>query len=339
VRAAAAPIATGMQYDQIDRLIAAKASPPPPNSFASEYAALDGDASDAAAEKKKRNLLDAIVRRNGGDDKPETLFGGLGTAFASIGKGRIRRYSFYSGWERVDDLLANTATIRKCDLHQLIELDLTKKTYHIVEIAAPAATPESEESAPAASARPEPSPSTRPAPSERPVSHRDDATGTALLDYMRIVRALGAALIGGATAEHFQSTNTIAISQATGSCRDGTFTIAQDEYFAGYAQPHAICPVDFNAPPRDYPRDPLQLVARSGCRTTVATHVEGAAEPAGKLALYSLLAISGRVAGPSASGSPPSGEFSFLTVRGNAHALSRIDAGLFEIPSDFAKLP
>ena len=143
-------------------------------------------------------------------------------------------------------MLGKSATIRKCDLHEIVELDLDKKTYRIVDT-----TP-----------KPDSVPS--PAPKAWRRTAPDEAPGTAVLEMTRVVRALGAMLIDGINTQHFQSTSMIAMTQATGSCRDGSYSVARDESLSGFAQPHAICR-HFHAPASVYPRQPEQMVARGGC--------------------------------------------------------------------------
>ena len=43
--------------------------------------------------------------------------------------------------------------------------------------------------------------------------------------------------------------------------------------------------------------------------------------------------------GASPAGGTATPSFSFLTERGNVHALSAVDRSLFDIPSDFTKIP
>ena len=313
LRAGAAPMAAGIQYDEINRMLPANATPPAAGTFGADAAAIESPPPDQT--KKKHGLINALM--SGQLIDPDSA---VSNPFAALLQGRLERYSYYNNWERVDDVLAKTATIRKCDLHQLIELDLDKKTYRIVDT-----TPKAE------SASSSPVPTT----AHHAGATAEQAPGGGVLDLTRAVRALGTVLIDGVTAQHFSSSNTIALTQATGSCRDGTYAVTRDEYVSGFAQPHPICPVDFHAPASVYPRQPEQMVARGGCRPTVTSHVSGPAEPVDKLALYSLMTMSGSSAGRSRSGAA----FSFLTERGNLRALSAVDRSLFDIPSDYTKIP
>jgi len=311
VGAGAAPMATGIQYDEINRMLPASATAPPPGAFGSDAASIESPPPD----KKKHGLIGALMSGQLIEPNAAAL-----NPFADLLQGKLERYSYYGSWERVDDVLAKSATIRKCDLHQVIELDLDKKTYRIIDT-----TPKADSA-----------PSPVPAPSHHATPAPGQAPGTGILEVTRAVRALGAVLIDGLTAQHFQSSDTIVMTQASGSCRDGTYAVARDAYLSGFAQPHAICPVDFHGPATAYPYQPEQMVAHGGCRPTIATHVSGPQEPADKLALYSLMSLSASNAAQSKS-SPAA--FSFLTERGNVRALSAVDRTLFDIPSDYTKVP
>jgi hypothetical protein len=328
LHAGAAPTMTGVQYEEINRLLPSPATPPPPGSFAADVAAIESPPPDAQP-KKKHGLLGAIVSGNigdiAGDQISNSLERSLGGSFAGLTQGRVERYSYYGSWMRTDEVLAKTATIRKCDLHQTIELDLEKKTYRIIDT-----TPAAAGSTPVST----------PAPARHTAPPSPEPPGSGLLDLTSTVRAFGTMLIDGLNTQHFQSTNSVALTQATGSCRNGSFSISQEQYFSGFAEPHAICPVDFKASAApSYPREPSQLVARGGCRPTITQHVSGPPEPAGKLALYSLMTMSSGGAQPNAKATGESQTFSFLTERGNVHALSAVDRTLFDIPSDFTKVP
>jgi hypothetical protein len=88
------PAPVALQYDQITRMIATPATPPPPGSFADDY---------------------------------QTLVATLNPPF----RVRLRRFTFYytKGWIRTDDTVAQTATISKCPERTIIMLNLAKKTY------------------------------------------------------------------------------------------------------------------------------------------------------------------------------------------------------------------
>jgi len=60
--------------------------------------------------------------------------GGLGrlaAVLAPFAAGRLERHAIFNGWERVDDPAARTATIYKCDVNQVIFLDIERERYRI----------------------------------------------------------------------------------------------------------------------------------------------------------------------------------------------------------------
>src|SRR5450631_2475389 len=148
----------GLQYDEIVRMVVG-ATPPPPGNFQADLAAISSPAAVAATEAPKRRhgfgnlgaLAGGILSGNVGgavagaatdtvvgnamDAQMDRMLAATTGAFAGalrgLNAGRVERHSFYAGWERIDDVAAQTATIRKCDLHQVISLDLAKKTYSI----------------------------------------------------------------------------------------------------------------------------------------------------------------------------------------------------------------
>lgn len=62
-----------------------------------------------------------------------TQFAVLGASFRSFLQPHLMHYAYYHGWERADDVSMQTATIRKCDIGQVYQLDLAKKTYTIYD--------------------------------------------------------------------------------------------------------------------------------------------------------------------------------------------------------------
>ncbi|GAC1405163.1 MAG: hypothetical protein NVSMB64_09560 [Candidatus Velthaea sp.] len=343
----AAPPA-GLQYDELVRMVIG-ATPPPPGNFQADVAAINSPAPVAAATPapKKRglaglgNLAGAVLTgQNVGDAAAGMVVGNMidaqmdrmlsaaagsyAAAFRGLLNGRVERHAYYNGWERIDDLAAQTATIRKCNLNQVVKLDLAKKTYSIYDPASePADTP-------AAAA-----PSKRARPSETPAPEQP---GTAVAEFSQTVKPLGALRIEGFDTAGYDDQTTFAMTQATGSCRNGNFGFASRAYYSKLAQPQSVCPI---TPARQrYPETPVNMVASGGCRPTFTAHKSGPVPPAGRLALYQTIGFNGgngATPAPAASGSP--GGFTFLTERGNVRSLAIVDAGLFEIPKDYTKAP
>jgi hypothetical protein len=346
-----AALPAGLQYDEIVRVVIG-ATPPPPGNFAADFAAIQSPAAVAATAAPRRHMgfgnlgalaggvltgnvggavagaaTDAVVG-NAVDAQVDRIFAATAGQFAGalrgLTQGRIERHSFYAGWERVDDIAAQTATIRKCDLHQFIRLDLAKKTYSITDPSAvPTDTP-------------------APAPRSRGKSHEatpaPEQPGTAVADFRTSVTPLGARTLDGLPATGYDDDTTFAMTQATGSCRNGTFGFHNRAYYSRLDTPRAVCPIEAQAPQR-YPQQPVNFVASGGCRPTFTAHRSGPVPPVANLSLYQTIAWSmTATATPAPAGSPAPG-FVFLTERGNVHSLSAANAGLFAIPADFTRVP
>ncbi len=325
----------GLQYDEIVRVAAGTTTPPPPGAFESDLSAvMNGSQTTAAAPKpaaKKRglgNLIGAVLTGNAtevvvdsavqkvADNALGGIMGSLNAFRDFMQAGKLERHAFYKGWERVDDVATKTATIKKCDLHQYIELNLEKKTYRITN---PAAATRSSSS----STHPSNASSETPAP-EQP--------GTAVVDFTRKGTALAAQTLNGVETSGYSNRNSLTVSQATGSCRNGSFTVVSTEYLSAMKEPRAICPLP--ASPR-VPMEPRRVVARGGCKPTFTLHNSGPVPPSGRLAMYTRLAFL-----PQNSNEESASQFAFVTERGNVKSLTKNDiAGLFEIPAGFTKEP
>ncbi len=348
--AAAGP---GLQYDEIVRMVVGGSTPPPPGNFQADLAALASPAAVAAtpAPKKRRGFGnlgafagDLLTGNAGGalagaatdavvgdamdaqmDRMLSSTMGAFAGAMRGLTQGRVERHSFYAGWERIDDVAAQTATIHKCDLHQVISLDLAKKTYSISDTNVRSSQPAA---APARPAR------------EREATPAPQQPGTAVADFSNVVTPLGPRKLDGVDTTGYDDSSKFSISQATGSCRNGSFSFHSKTYYSGLATPRLVCPIGAPPPPQRYPQRPENFVASGGCRPTFSGHNAGPVPPAQNLSLYSTIAMSGSSgeATPAPAGSPPPG-FVFLTERGNVRTLGGADAKLFEIPSDFTRVP
>jgi len=153
------------------------------------------------------------------------------------------------------------------------------------------------------------------------------------------VTALGPQRIEGLDTSGYEDKTTFAITQATGSCRGGTFAFDMRSYYSKLAVPRTSCPIVAGRGREKYPQAPVNMVASGGCRPTFTAHKSGPVPPAGNLALYQTIAFSlaqGATPAPAAS---PAGAAVFLTERGNVRSLGPTDATLFDIPKDFTKAP
>jgi len=334
-------------------------TPPPPGSFGADAAALNAPAVTAAATPtpapKRRGFgLGQIAQTlaSGGDlrdvaaaaagdaasnaagsalqNSLGSQFGGLAAAANGFLQPHLFRHAYLNGWERVDDVTAQTATIRKCDLGQVITLDLAHKTYRIYDPKdEPVAT-----SAPVAAPR-----------RGRPAAEAPEAPGTAVIDLKDVTRPLAPIRFDGTAAAGYDHATTMAITHATGSCKDASFTIRTVEYLPSIGRPAvAICPVSQRAPVIQSPEEafvPPASAGTGGCRPTIARHQSGPVPPSNRLALYTLLTFAASDAGgaPSPAASSAPAGIGFLTERGNLKTLTAIDAARFSVPQGFTKLP
>lgn len=329
--AATAPV--GLQYDEIVRVAAGTTTPPPPGAFENDFSAImNGSQTTAAAPRpapKKHglgNLIGSVLTGNAGDVLVDAatqkivdnalggMMGSLNAFRDFMQQGKLERHAFYKGWERVDDVVGKTATIKKCDLHQYIELNLEKKTYRITN---PMAAPSSASTSHASTAS-----TATPAP-EQP--------GSAVVDFSRKGAVLGAQTVSAVETTGYSERNSLTVSQATGSCRNGSFTVLSTEYVSAMKQPRAICPLP--ASPR-VPTEPRQVVSRGGCKPTFTVHSSGPTVPSGRLAMYTRLAFF-----PQNSADENASQFGFVTERGNVKSLYKTDSALFEIPAGFTREP
>ncbi|HWT05528.1 MAG TPA: hypothetical protein VN224_07210, partial [Xanthomonadales bacterium] len=208
----------------------------------------------------------------------------------------------------------------------VVHLDLAKKTYTVYD---PNAEPTD-----APAARP-------PAPRGRGRSAPPDPQqpGTAVATLTSATKALGPLRIENQATAGYDSTTSFALTQSTGSCRDGGGSIENVEYVAPISRPAVTsCPVRR----RPIPETADAVVApppSGGCRPTFAMHRSGPTPPANRLALYSLVTFGTTAAAtPAPAASPGAGTVGFLTERGNLKTLGQGDTALFAIPQGFTKV-
>ncbi len=349
---AALPPPPGLAYDEIVRIVV-NATPPPPGNFQADLAALSSSpapVAQASAAPRKRGIgglgaLGAVLSGGGagavagavaGDAASAAMdnaiqqslgaqFGALGALMRGFLQPHLTRYAYWNGWERVDDVAAQTATIRKCDIGQVIHLDLARKTYSVY-------SPADE---PAATAAPAPAPRRgRPAPAA------PEQPGTANVSLTATTRALGSQRIENVPTAGYDTTVSFAMTHATGSCRDGSASMETVQYLAALSRPAVTaCPL---RPRAAVPESAEAVVAppSGGCRPTFSANRSGPAPPANRLALYSLVRMTGAAgSSPAPASGGSAGGFAFLTERGDLRTLRQPDAGLFAIPAGFTKTP
>jgi hypothetical protein len=332
----------GLAYDEIVRVVV-NATPPPPGNFQADVAALNTQQTAAAsptpAPRKRAgfgNILGAIANggnvggavannatSNAGDAAVQNSlgarFGAMGSGFANFLTPHLMRKAYWNGWERIEDVTAQTATIRKCDVGQVIQLNLAAKTYTVYS--------PSTEPAPAAQRAPA-APRGRPPEAEQP--------GTAVASFTNATTSLGPLKMEGVQTTGYDTKTSFSTTQATGSCRNANASMETVQYISPLTPPSVnSCPV---RPPEGLPETPT-APATGGCKPTFSMHSSGLTPPTNHLALYSLLTFG---SAPNTSTPPPgagASSFAFLTERGNLKALGPADAGLFDIPQGFTKAP
>ncbi|PZR56288.1 MAG: hypothetical protein DLM50_08440 [Candidatus Meridianibacter frigidus] len=298
---------TGLAYDEVTKIVIGGPQPQP-GTFAADFqAAVDAQKS-LATPGSHRGLFGNIMNSM---DMAKNAMSMLKTGTATT-------HYYLGGWERSDDAGAQTATISKFDRHQMIYLNLAKKTYRVVDTSV----------APAMETPP---------PMERARGGgQPSQPGSGKLDISVSSNVLGPLVVENTPTTGYSTTFNLTMSQSTGSCSDGSFKTAMIEYVSRYLQPRVGSP-RVGSPRAAMPRQRLsrpELAAlRPGCTPTMSMHAMGGAQPpAGRLALWTLVTVSGSA--PSAQG-PMSGGFSTLIERGNIRALGPADKSLFEIPAGF----
>jgi hypothetical protein len=350
---AAAP-GPGLAYDEIVRIVV-NASPPPPGNFQADVASAGATPAAAAATPPPRRgiglgsiasslgnlagggsvnnvagnlaqqaasnaIADAIDRALAGS------FAGLASQVQSFLQPHVLKYAYLNGWERVDDVTAQTATIRKCEMGQVLKLDLARKTYTVYD-------PASE---------PVPTPAPRAPRSNAPTVNATPAPpGTAVVDLSVTTTSLGPKTIENQTTTGYTATTSLAMTQATGSCRNANASISMTEYVSTLVRPAVnSCPIARRPPLPENAEDAMAPPPTGGCRPTFTAHKSGPTIPSGQLSLYSLVTMTGgsgaNAPAPAASGA---GGIGFLTERGNIRTLGPTDAVLFDVPAGFTKTP
>ena len=310
------PTPVALQYDEIARMVMPSMTAPPPGSFDESYRRLeaiaDATPSPAPAHHGFPSFGGLIAR-----GMMKHAMGGaasMQSMMAMMRDGTLERFTFYKNWVRTDLPLQHTATIRKCDKHETIELDLAKKTYRIIVdragcVGAPAAAP-------------------APVPN-MPGNMTNMAPGTVDMELSAKRIDLGSKELGGYSTQGSRTTIAMNMTHATGSCHDGSSQMTIVRYISGIHTWRAYCPL---APiPNAPPSSVRAAMARGGCKPHfVKNGGTGAAlaDDRSRLTLYRLMEMQ------SGSG----GSVGSLLERGNIRWLYRPEAErLFSIPNDFTQ--
>ena len=304
--AAATPrpaVRSGLAYDEVTKLITNDQAPQPGNFAADFQAAVDAQRS-MADTGKHRGLFGSIMNAA---DMAKGAYGALRSGAASSNY-------YWNGWRRTDDVGAQTATISKPDRHQIIYLNLAKKTYRIADTSV-ARVPET------------------PAPYERSGNPQGQAPqpGSGKLDISVSSQMLGPKTIENVPTIGYRQNFKLSATKSTGSCVDGGFQTTMTEYISAYVEPSVTAMTGMRQR-ANVPR-PERMVMRPGCTPSITMHAsQGPSVPGDRLAMWVLMSLSG---GAQTAQGAMSGGFQTLIERGHVRTLGPADASLFEIPRDF----
>lgn len=317
---AATPTPAALQYDEITRMVLPPGTPPPPGAFSTDYQTIVSASSAPAAPRSHGfgGLLGAVMSGNPG----------LGDAAAgmmlTMRNGHLVRYAYYKGWIRTDDVVAQTATIQKCDQHQYVTLDLAKKTYTQTD------------TQPAC-----PTPAMPMGGGPMHASGGNAPPGTVDMTINVDTKDLGPMTIDDVATKGSEHTMELAMANATGSCHDGNMSMSMTQYVSGIPVPRAYCPI----PHAMNPGDMVSMRSGGGCKPNMHVNANmggiGWGENVlGRLVIYSRMSFNG--GGAQSSGNDPGAGrmagMGMVTERGNVKWVSGADAeALFAIPPGFTK--
>ncbi len=301
----------GLQYDEIVRMVLAPATPPPPGSFADAYAQVmaDAQAQPSAEPAKHHGGLAGLMSNisNMGQQVQQAA----NQVQTLMKNGHLTRLAYYNGWVRTDDPVNKTATIDKCREHQLIQLDLAHKTYKTVDTQGkPQACPTP--AMPAANQRQE----------------INEAPGTVDLSIASTAKGLGGLNIQGVPTTGSVDTTKMSMTNATGSCKNGSFEVQSTRYVSNLRVPRRYCPMPKTTVAAS---TPVEAVVHGGCKPAIKGGATGAywMRTGDRLELYDSMAM---MSGEN------SGRFQTVTQRGNVNWLTKSQAdALFSVPSDFTQ--
>lgn len=331
----------GVAYDEIVRVVVS-GTPPPPGDFQSDLAAVNAlppavvatatprkhglgalgalagavlsrkGPQDAASDALANSLEDSLQRQLGGQ------FDAVGNAIRGFMQPHVLHYAYWNGWERVEDDVAQTVTIRKCDIGRIIYLNLANKTYTIYD---PSSEPSAAPFGPAARGERQASPVATAQP------------GTAVAVLSETTKVVGPLRVDNVPTVGYDATTSFTMTQSIGSCHDANASMRSVQYLSSLAQPMVnACPVYHAAFPQTA-SDTVAVDPKSeGCRPTFTMRESGPLVPKDRLALYALVSMSAANSETRGRGAHGIG---FLTERGNIVTLGPADAGRFEVPRGY----
>ncbi len=292
---------SGLAYDEVTRFATSAAAP---GTYAN--GSFDADFQAAAGSSLQQG---------------HGVFGFVKTirsAMQVMRSGTAASYAYLDNMERDEDLANKTATIVMPDKNQVIHLSLANKTYWI-------ATPQA--GAPAMPAEQAPAPG--PQPPQKPPQ-----PGTAKMVISVTNTSLGTMNLAGEQADGYQVTFKLEVTQATGSCKNGSFSSTLTEFVSRYLQPRLTYPGQPAGVPHGAAEalsHPEMAALSPGCRPTItARSNHGPTPPSGRLALWEAISFG--------SGAPQGGQAGVIVERGHVRELGDKDRGLFEIPAGFTQV-
>lgn len=263
------------------------------------------------------DFANATQKKSGGG-----LFAAIKNAMGAMHNGFGSTYYYLNNMERDDDLTNQSGTITIPAKQQTIHLDLANKTYWI--------------STPGPMAQTQPVAPTNPQPQQ---SMAPPQPGTEKLTVSIATTGLGSKNLGGVDTDGYQVVFKMVASQATGSCKNGSFQTTLTEFVSSYPEPSLVWP----APPGMVGKKPptmtispsVMAALGAGCKPTVTANVHtGPVAPSGRLVMWSLITVNmGAQSAPGSSG----GGFQTVTERGDVKQLGSGDAGLFGPPAGFTQ--
>ncbi len=300
---------TGIQFDEVTKIIT-KGDNPQPGNFAGDFqaAVAAGQQQAAMANQHQGHGVFAMIKNAAQMAKNAGAFIKSGAASTEYYLGNLRRS---------DNPGAQTATIYRPDQHQIINLDLAKKTYNIIDTGM---TP------------PGQMPPQGPPGQGYPGSQQTMAPGGGRLDVTVSNTGLGPKTIENVDTTGYSSSFKSALTKSTGSCKDVTFEAKLTEYLSNYPEPGIS---HIGAPRPSFAVRPETAGVPMGCTPTVVMHKSGGGSaPSGRLSMWTLVGLGGSA---NTSAGPLAGGFQSLTERGNVHVLGAGDKKLFDIPAGFTK--
>jgi len=298
---------TDLAYDEVTKFASGDSSPQPGNFSADYQAAVAAGQQLAAAENPQGHGFFSAIHNM------------INTAKAAqnmMKNGIASREFFLGDLRRTDDPGAQTANVERPDQRRLIKLDFAKKTYEIIDMNA---MMPSERPAP-----PPPSSGNGPPPSPQPGSGDFTVTVTS--------STLGPKTIEGVPTVGYSFSFKGTMSNATGSCHNGTFETSSVQYISSYPDPSERGKLA-NVKRPSFVQSPEMAAVPFGCTPRITRHASGGSQaPTGRLAMFTIVGIGG------STGTQGGGKFLTVIERGNVRTLGGGDKNLFDIPAGFTQV-